>query len=170
MGPKVNLWKAVKLAKDLCPPDIPVNLTLNGNPVGEGETAACFANFFCEKFQSNIARATLDSNCVYNGKCHLIVQNRNFMTMLDVLTCMDQLSNKKWEGFDRIPVCVLYDARVTLLNPMASLFEKFTIQVVYLNNGKCLKLFLFLKREVKLKLKTIDQLQTYVVPLKSLNN
>ena len=124
MGPKVNLWKAVKLAKDLCPPDIPLNLTLNGNPVAEGDTAACFANFFYEKVQSNVAKATLDANGVYNGKCHLIVQNRNFMTKLDVMTCMDQLSNKKCEGFDRIPVCALYDARTTLLNPMASLFEK----------------------------------------------
>ena len=124
MGPKVNLWKAVKLAKNLCPPDIPLNLTLNGNKIGEGDIATCFAKFFCEKVQSNVARATLDANGVYNGKCHLLVQNRNFMTKLDVMTCMDQLSNKKCEGFDRIPVCVLFDARVTLLCPMASLFKK----------------------------------------------
>jgi hypothetical protein len=96
---------------------IPLNLTLDGNPIGEGDTATCFAKKICEKVQSNVARATLDANGVYNGKCHLLVQNRNFMKKLDVLTCMDQLS-KKCEGFDRIPVCVLYDAHVTLLNPM----------------------------------------------------
>ena len=28
LGPSVNLWKAVKLAKNLCPPDFPQNLTL----------------------------------------------------------------------------------------------------------------------------------------------
>ena len=42
MGPNVNLWRAVKIAKDACPADIPKNLTCGGTPVARGTTAACF--------------------------------------------------------------------------------------------------------------------------------
>ena len=45
------------------------------------------------------------------------------MTENDVKLCMNELSSKKCEGFDRIPVCVLYDARETLLLPMSLLFN-----------------------------------------------
>ena len=46
------------------------------------------------------------------------------MTRSDVEACMMDLKNKKSEGFDRIPVCCLLDAREPLLNPMADLFSK----------------------------------------------
>ena len=36
---------------------------------------------------------------------------------------MSELKNKKCEGFDRIPVCMIYDARDMLLPPMAALFN-----------------------------------------------
>ena len=68
--------------------------------------------------------AVVDSEGVYNGKCKLIVQNRNFMTRSDVEMCMSDLKNKKSEGYDRIPVCCILDAREPLLNPMADLFSK----------------------------------------------
>ena len=42
----------------------------------------------------------------------------------DVKSCLYDLSNKKCEGFDRIPVCALYDARATLLAPLSLLFDK----------------------------------------------
>ena len=57
-------------------------------------------------------------NNVYNGKCKLIVQSRNFMTMSDVKECLADLNTKKCEGFDRIPVCSLFDARFSLLVPL----------------------------------------------------
>ena len=41
----------------------------------------------------------------------------------DVKICMSELKNKKCEGFDRIPVCMIYDARDMLLPPMAALFN-----------------------------------------------
>ena len=41
----------------------------------------------------------------------------------DVELCMRDLNNKKCEGFDRIPVCAIYDARESLLDPMAALFS-----------------------------------------------
>ena len=42
----------------------------------------------------------------------------------DIKQCLDQLSNKKSEWFDRIPVCAIYDAHMTLHDPMATLFEE----------------------------------------------
>ena len=45
------------------------------------------------------------------------------MTINDVKECMSELKNKKCEGFDRIPVCMIYDARELLLPPMAVLFN-----------------------------------------------
>ena len=46
------------------------------------------------------------------------------MTPDDVKICLYGLSNKRCEGFDRIPVCCLYDARAVLLRPLSILFEK----------------------------------------------
>ena len=37
---------------------------------------------------------------------------------------MDELKNKKCEGFDRIPVCIILDARVKLLPPLSVLFNE----------------------------------------------
>ena len=45
------------------------------------------------------------------------------MTTNDVKVCMADLSNKKCEGYDQIPVCMLFDARNILLHPMVSLFN-----------------------------------------------
>ena len=46
------------------------------------------------------------------------------MTEIDVKKCLDELKNKKCEGFNRIPVCMLLDARVKLLPPLAVLFSE----------------------------------------------
>ena len=37
---------------------------------------------------------------------------------------MLELKDKKCEGFDRIPLCVIHDARDILLPPMADLFKE----------------------------------------------
>ena len=71
---------------------------------------------FYEKIKSNVAKAAIVLNGVYSGKNKLIVQNRNFMTRRDVEICMADLNTKKCEGYDRIPVCSIWDARVTLLD------------------------------------------------------
>ena len=42
----------------------------------------------------------------------------------DVKICLDDLTSKKCDGFDRLPNCVLCDCRVTLLTLLASLFDK----------------------------------------------
>ena len=65
------------------------------------------------------------------------------------------LINKKSEGFDRIPVCSLLDAREPLLNPMAGLFSKiYTTGVIHRKSPKS---FQPIKREAKTKLKITDQ-------------
>ena len=71
-----------------------------------------------------MSKTRVNAAGVYNGKCKIIVQNRNFMTVTDVNACLNELNNKKCEGFDRIPVCVLYDARVRLLPPLTILFSE----------------------------------------------
>ena len=58
-----------------------------------------------------------DRNGVYNGKCKLLVQNRNFMMKNDVEQCMADLNSKKSEGLYRIPVCCLFDAGESLPKP-----------------------------------------------------
>ena len=40
----------------------------------------------------------VNANGVYNGKCKLIVKNRNFMTMNDVRECMADLNNKSFKS------------------------------------------------------------------------
>ena len=87
------------------------------NEVNPHEIASAFAKHFYEKIKSNVTRTKVNASGVYNGKCKLLVQDRNFMTENDVRICMNELKNKKCEGFDRIPVCILFDARVELLPP-----------------------------------------------------
>ena len=53
-----------------------------------------------------------------------MVVNRNFMKKADVKECINLLLNKKCEGFDRIPVCVLKDSKDLLLDPLSDLFNK----------------------------------------------
>ena len=50
--------------------------------------AGAFAAHFSEKIKSNVARARVNAGGVYNGKCKLFVQNRNFMTENDVKVCI----------------------------------------------------------------------------------
>ena len=64
-----------------------------------GEAANCFAKFFHEKVAANVAKSNVVINDVYNGKCKLIVQNRNFMNITSVKECMSTLNQKKCEGY-----------------------------------------------------------------------
>ena len=121
---KGNIWRAVGLAKDLNLDAIPTNLTLGGKNVNPHEVAGAFAKHFYNKIKVNVAKTRINTDGVYNGKCKLIVQNRNFMTEKDVMLCLSEIKNKKCEGFDRIPACVLFDASSVLLPPMSELFSE----------------------------------------------
>ena len=72
----------------------------------------------------NISNSRVNLNGMYNGKCKLIVQNMNFNAEVDIKECIIDLPNKKCEGFDRIPVCLLRDSCEIILDLMASLFSK----------------------------------------------
>ena len=111
-GPRANLWDAVKVAKNKCPVDIPLNLTLGGVPVAPGDVAGSFDKFFSDKVKVKVTNAKVNASGVFNGKCKLIVQNQHFMRTSDVECCLADLKNKKCKGFDRIPVCALFGARV----------------------------------------------------------
>ncbi len=124
LGVKGNLWKAVKAAKNLNTNDLPSDLTLGAEPVAGCDVANSFAKHFSDKIKLNISKTNVNLNAVYNGKCKLIVQNRNFMLEADVKECILDLPNKKCEGFDRLPVCLLRDSCDTLLKPISSLFSK----------------------------------------------
>ena len=123
-GDNANIWRAVKVSKNVCLDSLPLNMTLAGLPVTADQRAQKFAEFFHQKVSINVNNATVNSNAVYNGKCKMIVQNRNFMTKNDVMECMSTLKDKKCEGYDRIPVNILYDAREPLLDPLSELFAK----------------------------------------------
>ena len=123
LGANGNLWKAVKMAKNLNVDSLPKNLTLGGKPVAGTDIANSFAGYFNHKVISNVEKTKVNPN-VYNGKCKIIVQNRNFMTKNDVYECMETLVNKKCEGFDRIPLCCISDAKNVLLTPFSVLFNK----------------------------------------------
>ena len=148
-GSNINLWKAVKIAKDLTAETIPINLTLGGANVVAGEAANSFAKFFHEKVTANVAKSKVVINNVYNGKCKLIVQNRNFMNTMSVKECMLTLNQKKCEGYDRIPVCCIYDARESLQVPMASLFDKIYNTCVVPEQWKISKIMPIFKKGCK---------------------
>jgi hypothetical protein len=68
------------------------------------------------------------NNSVYNGKHKLIVDDRFFMTDNDIIVYINSLKPKNCEGFDRIPVRILYDARKSLLPTLTILFQKNSAQ------------------------------------------
>ena len=90
-----------------------------------------------------MSRTKVDVRGVYNGKCKLNVQKRNFMLENDVKRCLDELKNKKCEGFDRIPVCIILDAQVKLLPPLPCSSMKFITHVKFWINGKLQRLSQF---------------------------
>ena len=49
MGGYVNLWKAVKVAKNLNSDSIPTNLTLRRVPIAECQAAERFGGYFSQK-------------------------------------------------------------------------------------------------------------------------
>ena len=53
-GGNVNLWKAVKIAKNLNLDRVPLNLTLGGIPVAPGQAAESFGGHFSDKVKENV--------------------------------------------------------------------------------------------------------------------
>ena len=63
------------MARDLNPDTIPSNLTLGGIGVSPGSAAGAFAAHFSEKVKSNVSKAKIDADGVYNGKCCFLYAN-----------------------------------------------------------------------------------------------
>ena len=78
LGVNGNIWKAVKVAKDLNSESFPTNFFKGGEPVAADGIASSFAAHFNEKVTLNVRKTKVCPN-VYNGKCKMLVQNRNFM-------------------------------------------------------------------------------------------
>ena len=60
---------------------IPPNVRWGGGgiPVAEGLTADAFESYLSQIYLHTVKKARVNSNGVYNGKCRLIVQSRNFI-------------------------------------------------------------------------------------------
>ena len=100
-------------------------MSLGGVPIAGSDLADAFASHFDNKVRTNVALARVDPNGVYNGRCQLLVQDRLFMDKGDVKECLEMLKNKKCEGLDREPVCLIKDARVPLLIPSVNFSKTF---------------------------------------------
>ena len=72
-GGSANLWKAVKLAKNLVTNELPSDLTLGGVPVAGCDVANSFAKHFNDKIKFNVSKTSINLNGIYNGKCKLLV-------------------------------------------------------------------------------------------------
>ena len=65
----------------------------------------------------NVGKTKVDKN-VYNGKNKLIVGCCDFTTKSDVKECLSMLKPKRCEGYNRIPVCAIYN-----IEPFFYIFE-----------------------------------------------
>ena len=123
---------------------------MGGVEVDPQGVAGAFAKHFHEKIKANVTRTKVKASGVYNGKCKIIVQNRNFMLENDVRVCLSELKNKKCEGFDRIPLCMLPDARVKLLPPRPASSVKFLRSCKIPEQWKVAKIIPIFKKAAKL--------------------
>ena len=150
-GNSHSLWTAVKIAKNESNNAIPKNLTRNGQTVIECEAANVFAGYFYDKV-GEIKSNTMINNYVYNGMNKLLVVDRFFMTENDIIECIDSLKPKNCEGFDRIPVRILYDARKSLLPSLIILFQKIYDQQSIPEQWKVAKVIPIFKKGSKTKI------------------
>ena len=70
----------------------------------------------------------------------------------DVKLCLDELKNKKCEGFNRIPVCIIRDACNFLLPPMAQLFDNIYNTCVIPEQWKVSKIIPIFKKGNKVQI------------------
>ena len=147
-GNNHSLWAAVNTAKNLSSNHIPKNITKNGIPINQHDTANVFAGYFHDKVR-NIKTNTKIDNAVYNGKLKLLVDNRFFMSEIDIKECLQTLKPKNCEGYDRIPVRILYDARDILIASLTTLFMKIYEQKAIPNQWKIAKVIPIFKKGSK---------------------
>ena len=71
------------------------------------------------------------------------------MAVTDVKECLSNLNSKKCEGFDRIPVCALFDSRESLLIPLSLLFNKIYLTCTIPDQWKVSKIIPVFKKGSK---------------------
>jgi hypothetical protein len=118
---------AVKIAKNSPSNDIPCSLSVSGIIVDPDNMASAFAVFFHEKILG-FKNSTVINQSVYNGCNKLVVGDRFFMNENSISECLSSLKPKISEGFDRLPVKILHDARDLLLPTLTRLFEMIYLQ------------------------------------------
>ena len=97
-----SLWRAVNRAKDMNSNELP-SVMVKGDDVVESED---LAEMFAEMFQTKVL--TLASNAkigpnVYNGMQKIQVEEKNFMSELEIRRAILSIKVKNCEGSDRIP-------------------------------------------------------------------
>jgi hypothetical protein len=117
-----SLWNAVKIAKDTNTNVLPKTLFRDGLEIDESSISDEYAAFFDQKIRRLVNQIEIDSQ-VYNGNQKVMSQNKMFMDPNSVKKCMLSLKNKKTEGMDQIPQCVLLDGADVLSEPLTELLR-----------------------------------------------
>ena len=107
-GNSKSLWKAVKIAKNVSPTSIPINMKINNTVIPSHNVADSFAIFFEKKVAKIVGETVVNQN-VYNGRRKLMADSSMFMTSLKITECVKDLKFKNTEGYDRIPQRILID-------------------------------------------------------------
>jgi hypothetical protein len=124
---KGDIWNAVKIAKNQPTSDIPNNITYNNVDVPHKNQAKSVADYFHEKIVKLKGETTLNI-IFHNGYNKLMVVDRFFMEVLDVYECMKVIKPKMSEGYNRILMNNICDARGVLTPALSTLFSKIYYQ------------------------------------------
>ena len=87
-GVKNRIQPQLKIAKDQSNEKIPTNMTLAGAVVPPSDIAEGFARHFHDKIEVIKGGIAVKNETVYNGVNKLIVDERFFMSELDVAECI----------------------------------------------------------------------------------
>ena len=121
-GNTKSLWKAVKIAKDTNTNVLPKTLFRNGLEIEEATISDEYASFFDQKIRGLVNQVVIDDH-VFNGSQKVVSHTKMFMDLTSVKECLLSLKNKKTEGMDRIPQCVLLDGADVLSQPLTELLR-----------------------------------------------
>ena len=117
-----SLWNAVKIAKDTNTNALPKTMFRDELEIDESSLSDEYASFFDQKIRNLVNHVEID-NQVYNGNQKVLSHNKMFIDQVSVKKCMLSLKNKKTEGMDRIPQCVLLDGADVLSEPLTELLR-----------------------------------------------
>ena len=141
------MWDAVKVAKNINKPKLPIEMTLNGVSINPSDLPDAFASFFENKVQLFVNDQTIDDS-VHNGTRKMWTTDYHFMSIENIIKAVKTLKLKNCEGHDRIPQRILKDGIDILKYPLSILFNQIYLQKNYQNNGSLPKLPQYTKRQL----------------------